>query len=285
MKIIESPLEAHEQVAQWRQARQTIGLVPTMGALHAGHLALVRRSRDECQRTIATIFVNPTQFAPNEDFSRYPRTIDDDLRGLRELKTDMVFLPKLDQLYPSGFSTYVQPPKVALPLEGVFRPEHFRGVATIVLKLFNILPTSISYFGQKDYQQLAVIRHMVADLNLPICIQGCETVREPDGLAMSSRNRYLSPEQRHTALSLWRALTEIRQQVAHGCRDIGDLEQVLQRVLSDGGVEQIDYARIVDRDSLDSLQQLDRPAIALIAAHFGTTRLIDNALLEIDEKP
>ena len=279
MKIIESPLEAYKLVAQWRQAEQQIGLVPTMGALHAGHLALVERSRRECDKTIATIFVNPTQFAPHEDLSRYPRTLDDDLRGLEQLQTDMVFLPNSEQLYPPGFSTYVQPPQVALPLEGVFRPVHFRGVTTIVLKLFNILPASVGYFGQKDFQQLTVIRQMVVDLNLSICIEGCETVREADGLAMSSRNRYLSPEQRHTALSLWRALSAARKSVELGCRDVSELERVMERTLRDGGIERIDYARVVDRQNLETIEHLDRPAIALIAAHVGATRLIDNMLL------
>lgn len=279
MKIIESPLEAYKLVAQWRQAEQTIGLVPTMGALHAGHLALVERSRRECDKTIATIFVNPTQFAPHEDLNRYPRTLDDDLLGLEQLQTDMVFLPNSEQLYPPGFSTYVQPPQVALPLEGVFRPVHFRGVTTIVLKLFNILPASVGYFGQKDFQQLTVIRQMVVDLNLPICIEGCETVREADGLAMSSRNRYLSSEQRHTALSLWRALSAARQHVELGCRDVSELERVMERTLRDGGIERIDYARVVDRQNLETIDKLDRPAVALIAAHVGATRLIDNTLL------
>lgn len=282
MKIIESPLEAYKLVAQWRQAGQTIGLVPTMGALHPGHLALVERSRRECDKTIATIFVNPTQFAPHEDLSRYPRTLDDDLRGLEQLQTDLVFLPNSEQLYPAGFSTFVQPPQVAQPLEGLFRPVHFRGVTTIVLKLFNILPASVGYFGQKDFQQLTVIRRMVVDLNLPICIQGCETVRDADGLAMSSRNRYLSSEQRHTALSLWRALNAARQSIELGRRDIGELEQAMEDTLRDGGIERIDYARIVDRENLETLEQLDRPAVALIAAHVGSTRLIDNLLLPTD---
>ncbi len=279
MKIIESPLDAYQLVAHWRQAENTIGLVPTMGALHAGHLDLVKRSRTECDKTIATIFINPTQFAPHEDLSRYPRTLDDDLRGLEELQTDMVFLPQPDQIYPPGFSTYVLPPQVAQPLEGVFRPDHFRGVTTIVLKLFNILPATIGYFGQKDFQQLIVIRRMVVDLNLPIRIQGCDTVRETDGLAMSSRNRYLTIEQRTTALSLWRALNEVRERIERGTRCIAELEDVMQSVLRDAGIERIDYARIVDRDNLETLRQLDCPAVALIAAHVGATRLIDNMLL------
>jgi len=279
MKIIENPTQAYEQVSQWRREGLSIGLVPTMGALHAGHLALVERSVQECQRTIATIFVNPTQFAPHEDFSRYPRTLEDDLRGLEQASTDLLFLPQAADLYPPGFSTYVQPPQVAQPLEGLFRPEHFRGVATVVLKLFNILPATHAYFGQKDFQQLSVIRHMVRDLNVPILVQGCPTLREADGLAMSSRNRYLQPQQRSVALSLWRALCDVRSRVERGSRSITELEEAMRGCLLEGGMDRIDYARVVERDSLESLDVLDRPAVALIAAHIGSTRLIDNLLL------
>lgn len=279
MKIVESRSAAYAQVAQWRQAGASIGLVPTMGALHAGHLALVAHCRSQCDKSVATIFVNPTQFAAHEDLNHYPRTIDDDLNHLRAHQTDLVFLPTPDEIYPPGFTTFIQPPAVALPLEGEFRPEHFRGVATVVLKLFHILPATVAYFGQKDFQQLAVIRQMVDDLNVPIEIQGCPTVREPDGLALSSRNRYLSTAQRETALGLWRALTAVSTQAATGTTDVPQLEQTMQRILQDSGVVRIDYARVVDRHTLESLSQLDRPAVALIAAHVGTTRLIDNVLL------
>lgn len=283
MKIVESRLAAYAQVAQWRQAGASIGLVPTMGALHAGHLALVARSRDRCDKSVATIFVNPTQFAANEDLSRYPRTIDDDLNLLREHQTDLVFLPTPDEIYPPGFSTFIEPPAVALPLEGEFRPEHFRGVATIVLKLFHILPVTVAYFGQKDFQQLTVIRQMVADLNVPIEIEGCATVREPDGLALSSRNRYLSPDQREIALSLSRALNAVAEQASEHAHirvtDVRQLEHTMHTMLKDAGVDRIDYARVVDRHTLEPLSQLDRPAVALIAAHVGSTRLIDNVLL------
>ncbi len=251
-----------------------------MGALHAGHLTLVRRSRQECDITLVSIFVNPTQFGPHEDYSRYPRTFEADCAQLLDLQVDLVFAPSPDSLYPDGFSSYVDPPSVAVPLEGVCRPGHFRGVATVVLKLFQILPASISYFGQKDYQQLAVIRQMVEDLNVPIRVEGCETVREPDGLAMSSRNRYLSPEQRRAALSLSKALSEAEALVGRGERDIHVLEKAMESTLYDQGADRIDYARVVDRHSLDSLKVLDRPAVALIAAHVGTTRLIDNRLLD-----
>lgn len=279
MKIIENPTQAYEQVSQWRREGLSVGLVPTMGALHAGHLALVERSVRECQRTIASIFVNPTQFAPHEDFSRYPRTLDDDLRGLEQASTNLVFLPQADALYPNGFSTYVEPPLVAQSLEGAFRPDHFRGVTTVVLKLFNILPASIAYFGQKDFQQWTVIDHMTRDLNVPITVQCCPTVREADGLAMSSRNRYLQPQQRQIALSLWRALSQVRLQFEQGERNILEIEGAMRDCLLQGGIERIDYARVVDRNNLDTLVELDRPAVALIAVHVGSTRLIDNLLL------
>jgi pantoate--beta-alanine ligase len=281
VKIAESPYEAYAHINHWRAEGLRIGLVPTMGALHAGHMALVHRSRQECDVTAVSIFVNPTQFGPNEDLARYPRTLEADLGGLRALQTDLVFLPSPQQLYPEGFSTYIEPPRVALPLEGVCRPGHFRGVATIVLKLFQICPATIGYFGQKDYQQLTVIRHMVEDLNLPIRIEGCETIRESDGLAMSSRNRYLNSEQRQTATSLWRALCAAKQMVDKGTRDVDKLELAMSEVLRQAGVERIDYARIVDRDSLDTIQQVQGPAVGLIAAHVGTTRLIDNLFIDL----
>lgn len=251
-----------------------------MGALHAGHLALVERSVSECDISIATIFVNPTQFAPSEDLARYPRTLDNDLEGLRRVKCDLVFVPQNESLYPNGFSTYVEPPAVAAPLEGVCRPGHYRGVCTIVLKLFGILPATVAYFGQKDYQQLTVIRRMVEDLNVNIRVEGCPTVREPDGLAMSSRNRYLTPQQRQTALCLWRSLSLAQQLVAGGERDAKTLESAMRQKLIEGGAERIDYARVVHLETLADFIDIESPAIAVIAAHVGPTRLIDNLILD-----
>lgn len=277
--MITSPHEAYAHVSHWRREGLRIGLVPTMGALHAGHLALVERSVSECDVSIATIFVNPTQFAPHEDLSRYPRTLDSDLDGLRCANCDLVFVPQNESLYPDGFSTYVEPPSVARPLEGVCRPGHYRGVCTIVLKLFGILPATVAYFGQKDYQQLTVIRHMVEDLNVNIQVQGCPTVREPDGLAMSSRNRYLNAAQRETALCLWQSLALVQQLVFGGERSVATLESVMHQQLIAGGVDRIDYARVVHQETLADLTELAPPAIALIAAHVGSTRLIDNLML------
>lgn len=282
MKIVENSHQAYAHVDHWRREGLRIGLVPTMGALHEGHFSLVRRSVDECDVTVATIFVNPTQFGPGEDLDRYPRTLDMDLAGLRGLGTSLVFVPKPEQMYPEGFSTYVSPPAVAQKLEGEHRPDHFRGVTTVVLKLFNLIPATIAYFGQKDYQQLTVIRRMVEDLNVPVRIQGCETIRESDGLALSSRNRYLSPTQREAAVSLWKALSAARELVGGGSKNVAEIEDAMRRILVASGADPIEYARIVDRQSLEDMATIDRPAIALIAARIGETRLIDNLLLDAD---
>ena len=280
MKVIENPEEAYAHVAHWRSSGQRVGLVPTMGALHAGHMALVERSRSECDITVATIFVNPTQFGPHEDFAKYPRTLEADLESLRSRGTDLVFVPTPELLYPPGFSSYVAPPNAAEPLEGVCRPGHFRGVTTVVMKLFQIIPATIAYFGKKDFQQLTVIRRMVEDLNVPIRIEGCSTVRESDGLAMSSRNRYLSDAQRSAALALWKSLHLASSLVEQGQVQVSLLEAEMEKTLYAEGAERIDYARIVDRNSLETLETLDRPAVALIAAYVGQTRLIDNLELE-----
>ncbi len=274
---------AFAQVSHWRTSGLRVGLVPTMGALHAGHISLVERAREECDCVITTIFVNPTQFGPNEDFSRYPRTLEADLTLLRAAQADMVFTPAAEDIYPPGSSTAVLPPKVSLPLEGEFRPGHFQGVATVVLKLFNILPATIAYFGQKDYQQCQVISHMVDELNVPIRVQVCPTVREADGLAMSSRNRYLSTEQRQTALCLWKALQRAQELFSQG-NNVSIIEQAMREELQKHGADRIDYARLVDRGTLQPPDEdngaVRGAVVALIAVHVGSTRLIDNLLLE-----
>lgn len=280
MKVIENPHAAYAHVDSWRRQGLRSGLVPTMGALHAGHASLVEFAKKFCEVVAVTIFVNPTQFGPNEDFSRYPRTLENDIDILRSVGADMVFVPSAEAMYRAGSSTLVSPPKVSHPLEGEFRPGHFQGVATVVLKLFHLLPTTAAYFGQKDYQQSLVIRHMVEDLNVPIQVETCPTVRENDGLAMSSRNRYLSAPQRSSALCLWHALQRAVQLVEGGETSIALLEEQMRETLLAGGADRIDYARIVERDSLAALHRLDQPAVALIAAHVGSTRLIDNLFLE-----
>jgi pantoate--beta-alanine ligase len=250
-----------------------------MGALHEGHLSLVRQSNRECSTTIVTIFVNPTQFGPGEDFQKYPRTLEGDLDALASLRVAAVFSPSANSVYPPGFSTYIEPPRVALPLEGLFRPHHFRGVATVVLKLLNLCPADIAYFGAKDYQQALVIEHMVADLNLPIKISIEPTVREADGLAISSRNRYLSPAERQRALVLSRSLEVAAEMVARGEGEAALVLARMHELFAAAGVTDIDYIALADPQTLEPIHFISAPAMALIAARIGTTRLIDNRLL------
>ena len=253
-----------------------------MGALHAGHLSLVERSRRECEHTVTTIFVNPSQFGPNEDFSRYPRTLQSDLDMLEAAGCDWVFVPNNDEMYPPGHSTFIEPPTVAAEWEGRIRPGHFRGVATIVLKLFHAIPADVAYFGRKDYQQVAVLQAMVRDLNLGIELVACETVREADGLAMSSRNRYLSQDERRRALGLSRALQRAQSLLTAGCHSGGELEDAMRHELQSAPVDSIDYAVIVDPDTMVRLERIDRQAVAILAARIGSTRLIDNAILRFE---
>ncbi|TWU21603.1 Pantoate-beta-alanine ligase [Novipirellula galeiformis] len=279
-----TPDQARQYVWKARIAGENIGIVPTMGALHEGHLSLVRESQKHCDVTIATIFVNPTQFAPHEDLQSYPRTLEQDCELLASHGASAVFIPEASMIYPAGFSTYVDPPEVGATLEGVCRPGHFRGVATVVLKLFQILPATHAFFGRKDYQQLKVIQAMVRDLNAGINVVPCDTVREPDGLALSSRNRYLSPEQRQIGLQISKALRIAKNLVDSGEVEVDRVQDAMRSELLGGGdaskaVDKIDYAVIVEADSLAPLEKIDRPAVALIAAFVGQTRLIDNAIL------
>jgi pantoate--beta-alanine ligase len=279
LRVMTSPHDIQATVLQIRREGKRVGLVPTMGALHEGHLSLVRVARQRAEVVVASIFVNPTQFGPREDFSKYPRTLDADLQALSTAGCDLVFLPAAGDIYPPGFSTYVGPPAAAQPLEGVCRPGHFRGVATIVLKLFHLVPADLACFGQKDFQQLQVIRRMTFDLGLPIEIVACPTVREPDGLAMSSRNRYLSPADRQQALAISRALDGAWQLVRGGESDAGQIRQAMRNRLAAAGIDRIDYATVADPETLTELNQIAGPAVALIAAFVGTTRLIDNRIL------
>ncbi len=262
-----------------RAAGRTIGLVPTMGALHEGHLSLVRQSVSQCDFTAVTIFVNPTQFGPQEDFARYPRTMEADLQLLGREGADLVFAPTADTIYRPGFSTYVEPPEVAQPLEGRCRPGHFRGVATIVLKLFHLIPADVAFFGRKDYQQARVIQTMVDDLDIPIRIEVCPTVREPDGLAMSSRNQYLNAAQRRQALGLSQSLARAAQLARGGERRAAVLLSEMRSVLELAGITRIDYVALVDPLSLTDIDPVRDDTVALIAAFVGGTRLIDNRQL------
>lgn len=272
-----------ETIEAFRQARAhfgTLGLVPTMGYLHEGHLSLVRRARAECGAATVSIFVNPTQFSPQEDFGRYPRDLDRDLGMLREQGTDLVFIPSVAEIYPEGFDTYVEVGTVTATLEGVARPGHFRGVATVVCKLLTITqPTSV-YFGQKDAQQCVVVKKMVRDLNLPLEVVVCPTVREHDGLAMSSRNAYLTPEQRHAAPVLYRALTAAQQQYAAGMRDGDTLRAAIRAVLAEEPLARPEYVSAADPLTLRELDEVGpRGVLFSLAVRFGATRLIDNFLI------
>ncbi len=278
-RVVQQPTELRGLIARQHVAGHTIGLVPTMGALHEGHLSLVRRCEAECDFTVVTIFVNPTQFGPHEDFSRYPRTLDADLALLSPLGADLVFVPPTDTMYPPGCSTRVQPPAVSAPWEGACRPGHFEGVATIVLKLLNLVGSDIAYFGQKDYQQARVIEDLVQDLNVPVRIEICPIVREADGLAMSSRNRYLNDQQRASALSLSRALNQAVLLAEQGERAAERIVAQMCAQLQSDGVTDIDYVILADPRSLEEVTQVTPATVALIAARVGTTRLIDNCRL------
>ena len=272
--------QTRQRLTEARDQGLTVGLVPTMGALHEGHLSLVRAAQQKCDLVAVSIFVNPTQFGPQEDLDRYPRPLDHDLRLLQLLQVDLVFTPDNQEIYPPGFSTLVRPPRVADTLEGQFRPGHFQGVATVVLKLLHMMPADWAFFGQKDYQQCLVIRDLVRDLNLSIGLQFCPTVREPDGLALSSRNQYLSSDQRQRALGMSRALQRARQLFQAGERDTLVIERRLKDTLLDAGVDRIDYAAVRDPETLQQRSPTGDRAIALLAAHVGPTRLIDNLRLD-----
>ena len=279
-RVVRSVQQLRSDVACARAAGRTIGLVPTMGALHEGHLSLVQAARDECDMTIVTIFVNPTQFGPHEDFDRYPRTMEQDLQLLRRVGADLVFAPDRQTIYPEGFSTYVDPPAVGQRWEGQCRSEHFRGVATVVLKLFNLVGADVAYFGRKDYQQARVIQCMVEDLAVPIAVRVCPTVRESDGLALSSRNRYLDADQRSRALALWKSLLLARQLVQGGESQAESINGQMQQRLIELGVDRIDYAALVDPVTLQPVARVQQRTVALVAAFVGQTRLIDNLEIE-----
>lgn len=256
-----------------------IGAVLTMGALHEGHLMLVRQAREECGTVAASIYVNPTQFGDTNDLAAYPRGIQEDLRVLREEGVDVVFIPTDAEMYPPGFDTWVEPGKVAEPLEGVYRPGHFRGVCTVVLKLFNTLRPDKSYFGQKDAQQILVIRQMAEDLALGVDVIAVPTARERDGLALSSRNAKLNFEERQAAPVLYRALCLAQELVLRGQKDADTVREAMRECIAGESLANIDYVSVADAGTLEELATIDKPALASLAVTIGTTRLIDNVLL------
>ena len=273
--------EIRSLVAEARRRGEQVGFVPTMGALHAGHVQLMKTAREECAFVVASIFVNPTQFAPHEDFHKYPRPLERDLAACRSADVAAVFHPVVETMYPPGASTFVEVPALAQTLEGTHRPTHFKGVATVVTQLFQIVQPDRAYFGQKDYQQQTLIRRMVRDLHIPIEIRVCPTVREPDGLAMSSRNVYLQGTDRQSALALSQALKLAREQLHQRNQDLPSIRQAMHALLSGTPGVVVDYATLIDPDSLAELAAVQPRMVAIIAARVGTTRLIDNEVIEV----
>jgi pantoate--beta-alanine ligase len=257
-----------------------VGFVPTMGYLHEGHISLARRAREECDSVVASIFVNPTQFGPTEDLSKYPRDLKRDLTLLEAAGVDLVWTPDNETMYPPGFSTWVEVEGLTRPLEGAARPGHFRGVTTVVTKLFHAVQPQRAYFGQKDAQQAAVIRKMTRDLNFPIEIVVCPTVREADGLAMSSRNSYLSPEERQSATILFRALTAAKSAYERGERSGDALRKIMAETIASEPRAQMQYVSCADYDTLEELETVTGKTLLSMAVFIGKTRLIDNFVLE-----
>lgn len=268
--------EVRQAVAAARASGKTVGFVPTMGALHEGHAALVRAARAATDFVVVSIFVNPTQFGPKEDFAKYPRTLEADQKLCGEAGADLIFAPTAEEMYPAGAVTFVEVARLGDHLCGATRPGHFRGVCTVVMKLFNVVAPDVAFFGAKDYQQARIIVQMVRDLNVPVRVSVEPTVREPDGLALSSRNRYLSAEERAVAPRIQQALQAVRAKALAGEVDVARLEAALGAELSAIPGARVDYARIVAAETLQPLGVLDKPAVAAVAVFLGSTRLIDN---------
>ena|SRR5579883_1550196 len=279
MKILSTVSSMRAACKEYLLRGQTLGFVPTMGALHAGHLSLVRAAKRECNRVAASIFVNPTQFGPTEDLSRYPRPFERDAKMLEEEGVDLLFHPQVEEIYPGGATTFVEVGELGGRLDGKSRPGHFRGVATVLAKLFHIVQPTVAFFGLKDAAQCAVIRRMVKDLHFDVRLCFGETVREPDGLAMSSRNTYLSPEERKQALVLYRALKAVMELWRKGVKESALLAQAAREVLASESAVKLDYFEIVDPATLEPKGEAQGETLVAVAAYVGTTRLIDNVLL------
>lgn len=283
MEVIHT-IEWMKQVA--RQARaegRLVGLVPTMGALHAGHLSLIEAARRDASPVTVSLFVNPKQFGPGEDYTKYPRDLESDRQKLEEAGVDVLFAPSVEEMYPAGFRTSINVDGLGDRLEGKIRPGHFRGVGTVVLKLLEIVAPRFAYFGRKDAQQARIIRQLAADLALDSEIVVCPIVREPDGLALSSRNRYLSPAERKAATVLYRALSRARRAMEEGERESTKIIGLIRQELAEEPLASADYVEIVDADSFEPIMRLTRSCLVLLAVRFGATRLIDNMQVEIAE--
>lgn len=284
MRTARTQDELRHRVEAWRREGVKIGFVPTMGALHEGHLSLVRIARERTDRVVASVFVNPTQFGPHEDFNRYPRQPEKDAALLEAAGCDLLFLPGVETIYPPGNATFVEPAGAALGLEGACRPGHFRGVATVVCALFNLVRADVAVFGEKDAQQLAVIRQMVRDLHLPIEIVPAPTIREEDGLAMSSRNAYLSPQERRAATVLHRALRAAADLITEGERRADEVRRCLREVLESEPLAQVEYAEVVDAETFTPVDVLQGKLVLPLAVRVGGTRLIDNIRLAVEDE-
>ncbi|MEN3002457.1 MAG: pantoate--beta-alanine ligase [Armatimonadota bacterium] len=279
MQILRTIREVRDWVQAERRQGRPIHFVPTMGYFHEGHLSLMRRAKADGGAVIVSLFVNPLQFGPHEDYERYPRDFERDRQMAESVGVDALFYPEVSEMYPPGFQTEVRVKQLSQPLCGRSRPGHFEGVATVVLKLFNIVTPDRAYFGEKDYQQLRIIQQMVRDLNLPIEIVPCPIVREPDGLAMSSRNAYLSPEERQAATVLYRSLQWAQEQVRAGEQDPLRIQRGVYEILAHEPLAQIDYVELVDAETLEPVSRIERPTLLALAVYFGKARLIDNTVL------
>lgn len=280
MKVSTTIAEVRSQVKEWKRQGLSVGLVPTMGYLHEGHQSLIARAARENDRVVVSVFVNPIQFGPSEDLESYPRDFERDCTLCEKTGADLVFHPEASEMYAEDFCTYVDMDRLTKGLCGASRPVHFRGVCTVVSKLFHIVTPDRAYFGQKDAQQLAVIKRMVRDLSMDVEIVGCPIIREPDGLAKSSRNTYLSPQERRAAVVLSRALAEGRKALAEGERSAQAIIGIIRGVLESEPLAQPEYVELVDWETLEPVETADRPVLAAIAVRIGTTRLIDNFVFE-----
>jgi len=280
MKVVKKIQSVRRLVKAARKRGKIIGLVPTMGALHTGHISLIKAAKKRCDFIVVSIFVNPTQFGPSEDFQRYPRPVKEDLAICRKNGVDVVFMPSTEEMYPERNMTWVDVEKITEGLCGQFRPGHFRGVATVCAKLFNIVGPDFVFFGQKDAQQAAVIKRMAADLNMPLKIAVCPTVREKSGLAISSRNNYLSEKEKAAAACIYKALEKCREMVSDGITDANQLKKQMKEVFYEEPSISIEYICIVDADTLEPLERVGKRALAAIAVHIGATRLIDNIIID-----
>ncbi len=279
MKVVKKVTEMKELSKLWKKEGYKVSFVPTMGFLHEAHLALVRKARELGDKTVVSIFVNPLQFGPKEDFREYPRDLERDLSLLEKEKVDVVFVPSEDEMYPPDYQTYVEVTKLTTGLCGAFRPGHFKGVTTVVLKLFNIVNPDIAVFGEKDYQQLQVIRQMVKDLNMDVEVVAHPTVREEDGLAMSSRNIYLSPDERKSAIALYKALLLAKKLVKEGEKNPQKIKEEMEKFIHGFPFTKVQYIEFVDPQSLEPVKVIDKPVLCALAVFVGKARLIDNMLI------